>query len=148
MNSHNPFKPPVAAVADIGDDATASRDLAIKLLVAAVIQLAWLAMWTPGYVELTGAGALQPIGLLFVALGSLCLYAGVARAFLSGHRGHRLLFVAAVFSMLGLADWWRAMPLSGLMPIILGVLLSGAGWVIVRARAKAARMAPVQVDAS
>jgi len=145
MNQDNPFKPPVAAVADVHVDTTASRRRLIVLAVAALIQLAWTAAWTPVYAELAGAGALQPLGMLFVAFGALCLYAGILRALVHarvrGRRGEPLFVGAAGFSVCGLAEWWRPMSLPSLMPVVLGVLLAVAGWLIVRARANATQAA-------
>ena len=140
MSVSNPFEPPKAAVADIVD-ARPWREQAIKLVAAGAIQILWSATWLPAYVELCDKGALHPIGLVFVALGVLLLCVGLARAFASGRRGHRLLFSAAVLSAAGLADWWRALPLSGALPIVLLVLVAGGSGLVVLARTTVDRAA-------
>lgn len=134
MTADDRFKPPGAVVADIEVEPGDARAAVIVIAVAGLLQLAWVAFGARGYLELVGAGALRPIGLLFAVGGLGYLYFGIARLVLRATVRARHFVFAAVGLSLCVVSWWSGRELYLAMPFLLGIALAAAGWRIVQVR--------------
>ena len=133
MNQDNRFKPPEAAVADVVAPVRRPIIALVVLTLASLFQLDWVWISAPTYIRLVSTGALSPIGLAFAVVGLACLFVGLLRALVTARRGGHALWIAA--ACLGLAlVFWRGLSLEGCSPIIFGITLAVAGWILLRAR--------------
>lgn len=133
MNQENRFRPPEAVVADIGPPARRSLAAPLILALASLFHLDWVWINARIFVRMVSAGALSPIGLALAIVGLACLYVGLSLAVLKGHRGARALLMAG--TCLGITLFlWRELPIDASSPVVFGITLAIAGWILVRAR--------------
>ena len=145
MSSPNPFKPPAAPVADVGEPWKFAGPARVALGVLTTIQLVIFGLWSVRrYVVLVDVGTLSPIGLMTLLGGLLCLYVGVARLLITRRFGARLL-LASVILQVGtlllwhgflLAPWHLGGAVLLLVPLLLGFGLAIWGWVTARTGAR------------
>jgi len=149
MTGPDPFKPPAAAVQDVGAARTPSFApspvVATAFVSAALLHLLWLSQVFRSYVVLSSDGVLWPIGLFPVVIGLLFFYAGLACLVATGLRGGRFLLMAAAWHALALVAWhsifaWPSdVRFAALRPIALDMVIAVAGWAVARRRRRAIR---------
>lgn len=147
MTGFDPFKPPAAAVQDVGAAPTPSFApspvVAAVFVSAALLHLLWLSQMFRSYLVFTRDGVLWPIGLFPLVIGLLFFYAGLACLVVTGLRGGRFLLMAAAWHALALVAWHSILAwpsdarFAALRPIVLGMVIAVAGWAVARRRTRA-----------
>ena len=144
MTSDNPFKPPVAVVADIHADRAFPRGPVIALACAGLVPIAWLSMRLPGYFELVNTNAMNPSIMLLALTGMLCFVVGLIRVFPKGLRGRKSFAAAIVLLMFPLVRFEvLTYPIYARVfaPFILAAVIAAAGFILVQMRTRANRAA-------
>ena len=134
MSADDRFKPPTAVVDDVG--VAPSRGPLLTFGLAGLIQFSWVASKSGAFLQLVGANALSPIGLVFALAGELCLALAIYRAIWLKQRPQRM-FAAAVVLLAVCVALWHGLPAFILGLFVAGIAIAAICWILGRARAPA-----------
>lgn len=129
MSADSRFSPPRAAVADVDGARRPHRALAIVLAMVTLLQFALFLMLAPLVLRAVGDGLASPIGLLWLALGELCLVVGSGLMVWRAHRGRRGFLLAFAFFLFNRYSWRLAWFLA-VVPVGAGLLIAAVAGLI------------------